>query len=167
MKVLDLAKGLLGGTLTVQQLISNVQGAESPESAVLKLLKEALDGKCADDVEYAMIIGYRLGFTPIHIGVLSALAFEDWHFKHEDVVTALGKTKDSRSIEALVHLANHVPDYLSFDESRALAVKAIWALFAIGGDRATSELEILKKSAKDIVIKDAAKERLLCLKTIS
>ena len=63
-----------------------------------------------------------------HLDLLVQLASADWHHKHEDVVSALGQLRSPAAVEALYHAAWWVPDYLDFDESRALAVKAIWAL---------------------------------------
>jgi hypothetical protein len=48
-----------------------------------------------------------------------------------------------------------VPRYLEFDEARALAVKAVWALGGIQDPAAREALESLTTSANDIVAENA------------
>ena len=59
------------------------------------------------------------------------------------------------SVDALVHLSQWVPSYLEFDDARALAMKAIWALGAITGDAARRALEALARSECNIVAEGA------------
>jgi hypothetical protein len=56
------------------------------------------------------------------------LPIADWHHSHEDVVWHLGEYQGADVISALDHATRWVPDYLDFDENRALARKAIWEL---------------------------------------
>ncbi|WP_073814917.1 hypothetical protein [Streptomyces sp. CB02261] len=44
-----------------------------------------------------------------------------------------------------------IPEYLDFDENRALAVKAIWALGAIPGTEAREALEDLRDDENEII----------------
>jgi hypothetical protein len=59
----------------------------------------------------------------------------------------------------LYHAAWWVPDYLDFDESRALAVKAIWALGGTPGAEAEQALERLL-GAEGEVVREAARAQL-------
>ena len=68
---------------------------------------------------------------------------------------ALGEIGSSTSVEALVHLAEWVPEYLMFDDSRALARKAIWSLGSIGGDKARRALASLTELTSGIVAEGA------------
>lgn len=79
----------------------------------------------------------------------------DWHQRHEDVASALGELRSPASVDALVHLAEWVPGYLEFDDARALAVKAIWALGGIGGGAARRALASLAGSPSSIVADSA------------
>lgn len=74
------------------------------------------------------MVCFRFGFTDDHLQPLLTLAFADWHQRHEDVASALGKLRSPASVDALEHLARWIPAYLEFDEARALAVKAIGRL---------------------------------------
>ena len=121
----------------------------------LDLLRDAVDRRDPVDVELALIVCFRFGFSEGHLQLLLTLAFADWHQRHEDVAMALGKIRSPASVEALVHLARWVPGYLEFDESRALATKAIWALGAISGDAAHQALESLARSESSIVAEGA------------
>jgi hypothetical protein len=60
------------------------------------------------------------------------LCWADWHWSHEDVVTALGELRTPQVVDAIFHAAQGVPEHLAYGESRALAAKAISAL---GGTR--------------------------------
>ena len=94
----------------------------------LSLLRDAVDREDGLDVEMALIVCATFGFTMGHLDLLVRLVWAGWHHKHEDVVSALSQLRAPAAVDALYHAAWWVPNYLDFDESRALAVKAIWAL---------------------------------------
>ena len=98
---------------------------------------------------------FRFGFTDDHRPPLLALAFDKWHQRHEDVASALGKLRSPASVQALIHLATWIPVYLEFDDARALAVKAVWALGGIGRDAARDALTSLSSSQSCIVAENA------------
>jgi hypothetical protein len=125
----------------------------------LCLLRDAADRQDGLDVEMALIVCATFGFTMDHLDLLVQLASADWHHKHEDVVSALGQLRSPAAVEALYHAAWWVPEYLDFDESRALAVKAIWALGGTPGAEAEQALERLL-SAEGEVVREAARAQL-------
>jgi len=124
-----------------------------------ELLVEAIESKVSEDVEWSLIVGYTFGFTDQHLEALLLLASEPWHFKHEDVVTALGQLRTPKAVAGLLAATKWVPAYLDFDESRALAVKAIWALGSISGPEADAALEELMNDPEPILA-DAAAEQI-------
>lgn len=126
----------------------------------IRLLRDAVDRHDGLDVEMALIVCATFGFTTDHLGLLVQLASADWHHKHEDVVSALGQLRSPRAVEALYQAAWWVPDYLDFDESRALAVKAIWALGGTPGAEAEQALKRLL-SAEDEIVREAARTQLM------
>ena len=69
----------------------------------------------------------RFGFTPEHLPLLLELASAEWHHSHEDVVWYLGDYRGPVVVNALIRDGVDAR-YLGFDESRALARKAVWAL---------------------------------------
>lgn len=121
----------------------------------LKLLRDAVVRRDAVDVELALVVSFHFGFTVDHLALLVDLCFADWHQRHEDVVMALGKIKSPDSVDALVHMAQWVPGYLEYDEARALATKAVWALGGIDGDASDQALSMLADSPASIVAKEA------------
>lgn len=121
----------------------------------LDLLRDAVDRRDPVDVELALGVCFKFGFTEDHLRPLLALVSTDWHQRHEDVASALGELHSPASVDALVHLARWVPGYLEFDDARALAVKAIWALGGIGGEAAHRALTSLTGSSSDIVAENA------------
>jgi len=121
----------------------------------LDLLRDAVARHDADDVELALIVCFNFSFAEDHLDLLVGLAFADWHQRHEHVATALGEIASSSAVDALHHLATWVPDYLDFDDARALATKAIWALGSIRADNARRALQNLAMSDSDIVARGA------------
>jgi hypothetical protein len=121
----------------------------------LDLLRDAIERRDPVDVELALIVCFTFGFSGDHLEPLVKLAFANWHERHEDVATALGRIGSPGSVDALVHLAEWVPAYLEFDDARALATKAISALGSIGGDEAYQALESLSGSTSDVVAETA------------
>jgi hypothetical protein len=130
-------------------------GAADGIALGLGLLRDAVERRDPVDAELALTVCFRFGFSDGHLQPLITLAFADWHQRHEDVATALGKLRSPDEVDALAHLTGWVPAYLEFDDARALAVKAIWALGGIGGDAARSALESLASSECGILAENA------------
>ncbi|HEV2239235.1 MAG TPA: hypothetical protein VGR57_21445 [Ktedonobacterales bacterium] len=126
----------------------------------LVLLREATARQDPVDVALALVVCFRFGFTDGHLQPLLTLAFADWHQRHEDVASALGKLRSPASVDALAHLAQWVPAYLDFDDARALAVKAIWALGGTPGPEAEQALKRLL-NAQNVIVREAAKKQLM------
>jgi HEAT repeat protein len=130
-------------------------GAADGTALGLGLLRDAVDRRDPVDAELALVVCFRFGFTQGHLQPLITLAFADWHQRHEDVASALGQLRSPESVDALVHLAQWVPGYLEFDDARALAVKAIWALGGIGSEAAREALTSLASSECSVVAENA------------
>jgi HEAT repeat protein len=135
-------------------------GAEDGVALGLRLLQDATERRDPLDVELALVGCFTFGFTDGHLPPLLTLAFADWHQRHEDVASALGKLRSPASVDALAHLAQWVPAYLEYDDARALAVKAIWALGGTPGPAAEQALKQLL-SAEDEIVRKAATKQLL------
>lgn len=126
-------------------------GADDGREPGLALLRDAIDRRDGLDVEMALIVCATLGFKADHLPLLVQLIPADWHHKHEDVVTALGGLRALEAIDALYEAAQWVPEYLDYDESRALAKKAIRALSRIPGPAAERAMARLSESDSEIV----------------
>jgi hypothetical protein len=124
----------------------------------LKLLEDAYRARSADDLQCALIVGHSFGFSREHTDVLCRLAEADWHFSHEDVVSALDGLQTPDAVETLFHVTQWIPEYLNFDKSRALAVKAIWAIGKIPGAAAEAKLKALAQSDDTVLAKAAAEQ---------
>ena len=124
-----------------------------------RLLEEATEAKKSDDIQCALIVGHAFGFAADAVGVLTRLLEADWHVSHEDVVSALDKLKTPASVDAFYRATQWIPEYLDYDDSRALAVKAIWALGKNPSREAESALQKLAAS-DEAVIRDAALQQL-------
>jgi HEAT repeat protein len=125
--------------------------AQDGEALGLTLLRDAVARRDPVDVELALVVCFRFGLSQQHRDLLHVLASADWHRRHEDVVTALGRLRSPDCVDALLHLAGWVPDYLDFDEARALATEAVWALGSIEGAAAREALEALTEDRDPIV----------------
>ena len=125
----------------------------------LELLTDAIKRHDGTDVEMGLIVGFTYGFTRDHLEPLLELSSADWHQRHEDVVTALRDLHTPAAVPAFVYATCWIPAYLDFDESRALARKAIHALGETPGpaaERALTELtdsddELLRETASRVL----------------
>jgi hypothetical protein len=126
-------------------------GVTDGRALSLRLLDGALQSRHSSDVEIAVALSHAYGLTAAHIGLLLQLVSADWHHSHENVVLALERLRAPEAVEALVHAARWVPDYLNWDESRALARKAIWVLGKTAGSDAEEALKGLVDSDDDVV----------------
>jgi hypothetical protein len=133
-------------------------GADDGKLLGLQLLRDAL-GRCdRDDVELALIVCFTFGFTEDHLPTLLGLASAEWHVCHEDVITALGSLNSPAAVNALYQATQWIPSYLDYDETRALAVKAIRALGRIPGVEAERALRRLVDSDDSIISERAKRE---------
>jgi len=130
-------------------------GESDGKALGLALLNDALVRQDGIDVEMALIVSSTFGFTESQVDPLVRLCSAEWHQKHEDVVAALGELRNPSAVPALYGATEWVPDYLDFDESRALARKAIWAIGKTPGDDAEAALKRLLGSDDEIVREEA------------
>jgi hypothetical protein len=124
----------------------------------LKLLEEAYSARNPDDMDCALVVGFSFGFGPEHTTILCQLVDEDWHRSHEDAVSALDGLRTPVAIEFLFRATQWVPDYLDFDDARALAVKAIWALGNLPGPEAETKLKAIARSDHPILRMNAGEQ---------
>ncbi len=122
------------------------------------LFTEVCASRNAEELQCAMVVGFVFGFVPEHAGLLRELVSADWHRCHEDVVSALQKLPSEDNVEALSAATQWIPEYLQYDDSRALAVKAIWALGKVRGDAAAKKLDALANSDNMILRSNAVEQ---------
>jgi hypothetical protein len=132
---------------------------ESGSRFALTMLEDAYRENNKVDVECGLSLAFRFGITPEFLDVLIRLSDADWHQRHEDVVTALDHLQDTRAIDALCRAAVTHHPYLEYDDSRALADKAIWALARIGNATADQRLLSFAESGEPVV-RTCAREQL-------
>ncbi|MFE6225367.1 HEAT repeat domain-containing protein [Streptomyces sp. NPDC057854] len=124
-----------------------------------RLLRDAMERRDADDVEMAFIVHASADasvedFRDPLIELLPA----EWHREHEDIVSMLGELRSPETLPTLALATRWVPEHLGWDEHRALAVKAIWALGAIPGVRSRDILQDLRDDENEIVRENATKQ---------
>jgi HEAT repeat protein len=126
-----------------------------------RLLRDAVEQKDATDLELAMIVCSRFdAYDESLLPLLADQAVAGWHQRHEDVVSRLGKYESPAAVDALYRATQWIPDYLDYDDSRALARKAIWALGGTPGPEAEQALTRLLED-KDEDLHELAAEQLL------
>lgn len=103
-------------------------------------LREAIRRQDPDLVEDVLSsLELSAGVLPELILLLTA----SWHYRHEDVAGALQRLKDPAAVAALYEAAHMKHEYLSYNDSHALARKCTWALADIGTPEAKARLEAL------------------------
>jgi hypothetical protein len=134
-------------------------GSADGKALGLRLLRAAAADRDADGVELALMVCFTFGFTADQLDTLIQLSSEDWHHRHEDVISALDELRTPAAVPALYQATQWVPDYLDFDDTRALATKAIWALGNIPTPEAEEALRRLLDS-DDEILRDGARAQL-------
>lgn len=124
-----------------------------------KMLEAAYDEKNEEDIDYLFYIGFTFNvFNENDVDYLCKLMREPWHHQHEDIATLFDFLKSSLSIECLYEAAITEFEYLSYDNSYALAVKCIWALGNINSIDSRQKLQLLSKSENKIIRENAIKQ---------
>jgi len=125
---------------------------------VLKLLEKAYEEQNPEDVEHSLSIAFLFDlFSEEYTLVLIKLLESDWHFRHEDIVSAFQKLRLPETVNILYTTAQKQFKYLEYDDYYALAVKCIWALRKIGTAEAKEKLEILAQSSNKVIREKALK----------
>jgi hypothetical protein len=70
----------------------------------------------------------------------------------------LGTLRSPKTVPTLVLATRWVPEHLHWDENRALAVKAIWALGAVPAAEAREALERLRHDENEIIRENAVRQ---------
>ncbi|MGW1930488.1 HEAT repeat domain-containing protein [Streptomyces sp. NPDC001919] len=147
-----------GRTHTIHEVLAHFGESDAGALAV-RLLTDAMDRRDADDVERALIVHSAAGASAEGLlEPLTELFPAPWHREHEDIVSTLGRLRSPRTVPTLVLAAHWVPEHLDWDENRALAVKAIWALGAIPGSEAQEALKRLCDDDSEIVRENAVRQ---------
>lgn len=144
---------------TKEEFLRQFPDAVEDGSVSTTLLERTLIEKSSDDLQCVLIVGYTFGFSPSQADILCRLLEADWHVSHEDLVGAMDKLRLPQSVDSLYRATQWIPEYLSYDDSRALAVKAIWALGKIPGSESEGALRRLVSSSVE-VLSDTAKHQL-------
>lgn len=126
-------------------------GAHDGQALGNRLVAEAMRDRDRVGLELALGVCEKFGLDRGLVPALVALAFEDWHHRHEVVALFLEELAAPESVEALVHSVRHHPPYLDHDDGQALARKAIYALGKIPGDEAERALLGFLDADRDVV----------------
>lgn len=156
----DLVHALVGSR---RKPISRVKflclwGATDGRALALDQLLDAIARRDADDLEYALIIGFRFGPDDRFREPLKLVALQYWHTRHEDVVAMLVDVLDESCFEVLEFLSAWVPYSLLWDDSRALSVRALHGLARLSDPRVDrllfewrrSDISILSATATEL-----------------
>jgi len=124
----------------------------------LSILADAISKRDSLNLAAGLSLAFEFGFSAEHLGLLISLVDADWHHSHEDVVWALDKLGDLKSVDALFKATQIVPQYLAYDDTRALASKAIWALGNLNDKIADEKLRLLAESDCEVIKEDALEQ---------
>lgn len=134
-------------------------GTTDGQALGLSLLADAVARRDDVDLEYALVVCSVFGISLDHQPLLLRLSSADWHQKHEDVVSMLGRLRSPLAVHALYAATQSVPPYLEYDGGKALTRKAIRALGGIPGPDARQALLRLADSG-DETVREWAQRRL-------
>jgi len=113
---------------------------------ILNELNKARKDRSPDMLEDAVTLLFIFDGVNHPTNELNELLLEPWHYKHEDIASLLQDAKSPSSADFLYRATIKEFDYLSFDDSYALAIKCIWALGEIDSPQAIDNLVKLSKS---------------------
>jgi hypothetical protein len=151
---------LLSNKISEDEFLRRVRvSRENAGKWSLGLLEDAYRATDPDGVMLGLFVGFRFGFLPEHADVLCRLSDAEWHFSHEDVVSAIDEVNIKPAVDVLYRATLKLHPYLAYDDCRALAVKAIWALGNLRDETADEKLRMLAQRDEKI-LKEAALHQL-------
>jgi hypothetical protein len=147
--------------ITLEEVISRF-GTDDGVALGLRLLSEAIEAERSEDIECSLSLCWGFGFVSEHLPLLVKLTRLDCHINHEDVIRALDfelKFRTPEACDVFYDAVFFVPEYLEWDENRALARKALFGLGNIHSE--LSEARIREISVcDDEVLRDLAWEQI-------
>ncbi|MFJ6405937.1 HEAT repeat domain-containing protein [Streptomyces hydrogenans] len=147
-----------GRTRTLDEVLARF-GESDVGALALRLLRDAMERRDADDVGMALILHASAGASVEEfMEPLTELFPAEWHRGHEEIVSMLGRLRSPRTVPTLALATHWVPECLDWDENRALAVKAVWALGAVPGPEARKVLEGLRDDENEIIRENALRQ---------
>ena len=150
---------LIENRITAEEFLRRWGAARSEASKLgLGILEKAYRTKAAGDVSFGLYLAFHFGVTAEYFDVLCKLADEEWHKSHEDVVWALDGLRDKRAIDVFVRAALKLHPYLAYDDTRALASKALYALANLADPDADERLRWLSQSDDPVVKEEAVRQ---------
>lgn len=124
------------------------------------ILRGSLASKNAEEVEFSILLLFVLRvYDTDLVEILNQLLLEDWHFKHEDIVSIFEVLKSPDSVESLYQITQKELPYLAYDDLFSLARRVTWALSKINTQESLEKLRLLSQS-ENIIIQQYAQERL-------
>src|SRR5215813_8442443 len=161
----DLIHQLVRRQISLDDFLRRFRVENDGSQLSAKLIQDAMTQRDVMDLSAALVVGFIFGFVEEHKPMLCDLAAATWHKSHEDVISALADFKDPATIDVLFQATQWVPEYLNYDDARALATKAIWGLGGIGSAAAVEKLRLLSESP-DEPLRETALENLEVLGVI-
>ncbi|WP_243374137.1 hypothetical protein [Geotalea sp. SG265] len=128
---------------------------------VKRILSNALESRDAEEVEYALMLGFCFSFPDKILPLIHDLLGADWHESHENMISILQDRKHPSSVEFIRRAALLKPElqYLEYDDYGAYYKKCMWALQAIGTEEAIEAIKSFA-SAEDPILAREARYRL-------
>lgn len=155
--VLSLVSTPGAGKRAVPGAVLRELGAVDGAALGVEVLRDSIARKDPVDLEMAVILANTFGVTVEYVSPLISATYAEWHVKHEDVVTLLGRLRDEDAIPALEHAARWTPEYLAYDGGESLTSKAVRALSAVPGKAADAALRSLVTDGSQVAQDQARK----------
>jgi hypothetical protein len=118
----------------------------SDSTEIRARLLRAIAARDADAFEHAVADAFQAEVLDAVSDIFTEAILMPWHSRHEDLASALQRTKYPRAVEALFQAAHSRHDYLDYDEFFGFARKCTWALADIGTPEAKERLRDLAQS---------------------
>lgn len=133
-------------TVALARFMKQLRPHQSEEIKAQQLLEEAIASQNTDEVEFTLSVLPSLGHFPKHIALFVTLFQQQWHYRHEDMVRDLERFgAKTQIIEALKWATEVRLKYLEYNDSDALARKAIYAIARMNTTESRNTLNQIAK----------------------
>ena len=131
------------------------------KDSISSLLLEPLDPTDASFVEAALGLIGRVGVPDNWLEILSKLAIDINHRRHEDIIGMLQRCRNPKSVSILKKAILLKPklEYLEYDDYGSYYKKCLWALQDVGTEEALLVIRECTKS-DDSALREQAEYRL-------
>ncbi|GIM51446.1 hypothetical protein CAPN004_04760 [Capnocytophaga cynodegmi] len=113
----------------------------SAETLSTLFLKDCATNRNNETLEGALLVVFIFNIRNKEVvGLCQSLLLEDWHERHEDIISVLEEARNKESIAYLLKAFQMKLKYMQYNNHYSFHKKLLWAVYKLSGSQYKNEL---------------------------